>query len=432
MPLEEISPPDSTWSPQDMAAWNDLGNLAATIDASSLTGQRELMELVQRTVVTVARQYGGDSPSAHLRFTVPEGLRLISVSAERIRELFVRAVPGSDTIRAEHLVWVRDTHETVVKSSIFANYAWNAYRAVRVFLNPYTAVAYELKNVAFGHLMDGITNYMKAKLVRIVIEEVGRTAIELYSGRLNDRAAAVPMPEAPVVVPLRILVAGSPLSGKSSLVNALLGDIRAPTHCIPTGSGLTEYRLDVNGQPSALLIDCPGDLTKPVNQEAFLKEALACDLIVWVTSANAAARQGDRVTLDAVRARFGDRRHLRLPPTLIVTTHIDKLKPFAEWLPPYNLCQPGESAKASNIRAAVTTIAADLVESPASVIPVSLREGTLYNLDVVWAKIAEALPDARRSQILRVITESRPEWEYSRVLKQIQEMGAALFAQVSK
>ncbi len=53
------------------------------------------------------------------------------------------------------------------------------------------------------------------------------------------------------------------------------------------------------------------------------------------------------------------RRIRETPPLLLVLTHVDRLRPFSEWQPPYDL-NDRQSAKAISIRSAVDAAAADL------------------------------------------------------------------------
>ena len=429
---EEISKPNPDWSPLDVMAWNDIQALISTVDSSTVVGQAEILAVVQKTVEVVARRYRGDKAGAHMMVTIPECLRLISVSAERIRELILRVVPGSRAIRLDHLFWVQSTQETAKSSYKYGHYLWNAYRTVRVALNPLGAAAYEAKGAAIAHLAETLGGYARAQIVRIVIEQVGKTAIDLYSGKLNDPVAPENAPQEPrEEQPLRILVAGAPASGKSSLVNALMGSVNTPAHCIPTTSGVTVHSLDIDGQAAAQVIECPGYFTKADCRDKLLKEALSSDLLVWVTRANVAARQLDFDVLGVVRAAFADMPNRTQPPIIIVASHVDKLKPAAEWSPPYNLADPSGSKKAENIRDSVLAIAKDFADPRLAVVPACLLHSSQYNVDAIWAKIAQALPEARRARLLRGIAAAQPGWDFYEILVQIREFGTCIYGRLS-
>ena len=94
---------------------------------------------------------------------------------------------------------------------------------------------------------------MLDRIARIVIEEVGREAINLYSGRLpadlDELMAEKPdevAPQAPASSPLRILIGGKVNAGKSSLVNALCGEVVAAVDVLPAGDTATSHALRGN------------------------------------------------------------------------------------------------------------------------------------------------------------------------------------------
>ncbi len=69
----------------------------------------------------------------------------------------------------------------------------------------------------------------------------------------DRRAAAKAQAE-----PLRLLLGGQVNAGKSSLINALLNEIRAASDALPLTSEFTAYELKREGVPQALIIDSPG------------------------------------------------------------------------------------------------------------------------------------------------------------------------------
>src|SRR5262249_51461138 len=102
-------------------------------------------------------------------------------------------------------------------------------------------------------------------LLKWYIDRIGYHAVELYSGKLlltrrfgeEPVRTAAPHPagthadghgETPES--LRVLVLGQVKAGKSSLVNALFGEVKAATDVVPTTAQLTSYvlqRADLDG-----------------------------------------------------------------------------------------------------------------------------------------------------------------------------------------
>ena len=111
---------------------------------------------------------------------------------------------------------------------------------------------------------------------------------------------------------------------------------------------------------------------------------------------------------------------------LLVVPHVDRLPPYAEWAPPYDLAHP-DGAKARTIRDAVETICAELGIARDDAVPVCLdpRRG-VYNIDLVWALIAARLPQAQMRQIQRSYAEARQGLDLAAVLRQAVAAGRAL------
>ena len=112
-------------------------------------------------------------------------------------------------------------------------------------------------------------------------------------------------------------------------------------------------------------------------------------------------------------------------------THIDRLRPFDEWSPPYDLAA-GTKPKENNIRTATEAIAADLGFSPDDAVPVSLLAGKTYNVENVWANIASALPEAMRAQLLRCLHDLKEDWSWSSVWSQTTNAGRAIAGSLRK
>src|SRR6185436_15387418 len=105
---------------------------------------------------------------------------------------------------------------------------------------------------------------------------------------------------------------------------------------VPTTSRFAGYRLLHEGLPAALIVDSPG-LAGDSKFGGLIEAADDCDMILWVCSAARAAREIDAEALAAIRAHFAAEPNRRRPPMLLVLTHIDNLRPFGEWDPPYDL-----------------------------------------------------------------------------------------------
>jgi predicted GTPase len=276
------------------------------------------------------------------------------------------------------------------------------------------------------------------KLAETYVEEIGRAAIDLYGGRLrvssealtgylSDQTAADQATLGRArAEPLRILVAGQTGVGKSSLVNALAGEAHAATDALPATSSFTPYMLKHEGLPAALISDSPGLRSDDKLRRELMDKAADSDLVLWVVAAHRADRDLDRKALEALRLHFASRFNRRRPPLILVVTHIDRLRPFGEWDPPYDLDRD-EREKARNIRAAADAVSTDLGFTADETVPVSLVDPQApYNVELLWQRIAEALPEAMRAQLLRCLHELRDTWSWKSVWSQAAGAGRTI------
>ncbi|WP_081763344.1 GTPase family protein [Imhoffiella purpurea] len=222
--------------------------------------------------------------------------------------------------------------------------------------------------------------------------------------------------------PLRILFLGCSSSGKSTLIGALFGRLRAAIDLTPDPNrALTPYRLERDGQELAIVYDTPG--SERLAYKSLHEVANAADIILWVSAAHSPERHSERQILDALRTAQTSRVDRRPPPMLVVVTHIDRLRPLREWQPPYDLTDPGD-LKAMSIQAAVTAFAADFEVPIASVIPVCLAEGRIYNVDdTLWAAILEQMDRAQRTRLMLGWDDTRRDENWTLLRRQLANAG---------
>ncbi|MFO1357838.1 GTPase family protein [Plasticicumulans sp.] len=435
--------PDPDWPPSADAAWQQVEALAAGIDPAEwpLDDANRWLELGRRTLETVARHYHPRAEQPLWELTVPHLLLIIERASRKLGHTVVAHVPFSHQLTIGRVLAL-NRWRTV------AGRAWNLYRAGRMVLNPANAVLGEvwtaLRDRAFGNAQQELQGW----LLREYVLETGRYAIELYSGRLRlDEAPE--LPSAPDIVvteqraqapvePLRILVLGQTNAGKSSLVNALfdLGEAAADgrhalVDALPATGAVTPYRLTRAGLTAALVFDTPGLDGLDVDDEGLNEAIASADLVLWTVAAHRADRAVDRERLDALRHAFSLRPERRPPPVLVPLTHIDRLRPFAEWAPPYDLAHPdGEdahAAKTRNILTALAAVAHDLAVPPADVVPVCLAPGRLYNVaDTLWSAILARQTDADRARSLRCLASGRRAEDWKLLRRQLGNAGRYL------
>jgi predicted GTPase len=116
----------------------------------------------------------------------------------------------------------------------------------------------------------------------------------------------------------------------------------------------------------------------------------------------------------------------RPPPILVALTHIDQLRPARDWQPPYDL-ERAEDHKARSIREALEVVAAELDAPVQAVVPVCLEEKRgLYNVDVLWAKILDVMPEAQTARLVRVLLAAGSEARWRRLWSQAVGAGRVI------
>lgn len=420
--------PSPYWPPAGRIAWEKIEKMAVEFDTDAYPLERPepAWDLLHRILEIAAQEFHPGMKFAVAAVPVPHVLRIIELVSHDLRESLATNVPGA------HIFTLRDLQK-LQQWSQWLPWVHRAYRVGAAFLNPPNAVMRELANWAQGDLLDFSTRQTKHWLLQSAIRQAGFYAIELYSGQLvlHDLAAgestgtsagweqtARRRQEALETEPFRILVLGQVKAGKSSLVNALFGETRAAVDVVPRTRHVEPYLLERDGLRKAIILDTAGydDAATPdaPSQQA-TSEALKSDLIVLVTSAQTAARAADRRLLEAWRARFQATPDREFPPVVGVLTHIDQLRPFREWDPPYDL-RDAQNQKSRNIRAALETAAEELGLPVTQIVPVCLLAGQVYNVETgLVPLILEELPAADRVRYLRCLKEFHDQ-EYWRKL----------------
>ncbi len=422
-----------SWTPQEQEAWGAVLEVADTADISHLTSWQAFLGLGKQAVEAVAKTLHPEVEEPLWQFTVPEALTLIEQVSLRLKPAIAENVPFGDQLTVGQVIRIYQWRSLID----IAQKGYDIWRVVRM-LNPATAATQELRERLSNQLYRWGRDELARRLVRSYVKEVGRAAIDLYGGRLRvspeeleahisrvstrDRRAS----QAHVSEPLRLLVCGQLKSGKSSLINALLDEVRAASDVLPLTNEYTAYELKQEGIPQALILDSPGlaGLREPL--ERLIEEAAQTDLILWVVSVARADRELDIRALDAMRRYFAERPNRRRPPMLLVLSHVDRLRPLQEWKPPYDLADAA-NPKAAAIRAAMEVIGADLGFSADDTIPACLDPKIgLYNVDAIWAEIMEKMPEAQRAQLVRILRDAGRSFDWRKLKKQALNAGRIL------
>ena len=423
---------DPSWTPRKEEAWQDILALASAVDPQRLSSRDAAQGLALETVEVVARRLHPERTEPLLQFTVPEALAVIERASSGMRSFVVRTFPLGDRITVAQLMWLYRWRGALQ----YAEKGFDLWRVVRL-LNPLSAATQEVRERLTRQVFEVGRQHVAQRLAAAFVREVGRAAIDLYGGNLRVTAEQLSAHVSPAsrkdlaaaevreAEPLRILVAGQTGAGKSSLANALASAVEARVDALPSTQSFTGYKLTREGLPAALLVDSPG-LAGRGGADALIRNAANVDMVLWVASASRAAREPDLQALTAIREHFAGEPNRRRPPMLLVLTHVDALRPFDEWDPPYDLSEAGRP-KAQAILGAMQAAGEELGFAPADIVPVRVDAGAApYNIDALWARIMELVPEAQRARLLRTLSDLRGARSWSTLWSQAANAGRVI------
>lgn len=449
-----LPPTDDTpgyWTERDQAAWERVAAKARafeTVTAQQLEDPKHYSDVALDLAKQVAELYnpGAADPFDHL--TLPEVLACIELASADLDELVQKYVPGS------HMLRIRDM-KRARKAVDYYKVGQNIYWAGAAVLDPIqTALRYFVSKAALGTMLERLQNNVILWFHTAFIHHLGRYLIELNSGRLrvgvkryrellaerqvppvDDPGARPPVSAAelgeatvaaaantatgPKAITIGIL--GSVKAGKSSLVNALLGRAAATVDRLPVTAGVRyDYTLP-GGQPVSVLDTSGYGQDGPTDADfaAAVEASRDADLILLVTQATVPGRQPDLDLLNRLRAWFAEKPHLKMPPAVVVVSHIDLLSPKAEWAPPYDW-RNGARPKERNIRECVSVVREQLGAFAKEVVPVCGLEGERFGIaDGLVPAIVSHLDHARGTAVLKAFEAEAGAGKYDKLGEQV-------------
>ncbi|HMC66485.1 MAG TPA: GTPase [Gemmataceae bacterium] len=458
----EAAPP-MHWTDQDRQAWQLVevrAKAAGDVTLEQLGEIQFYVETAQSMALELARFYHPGTADPIGLLTVPELLAVIELAAHDLAEMVDQSLPAGHLLTVNDWRWARRAAE---QASKWYERGRNVYWLVSAFFSPVeTAAKYLTARLGMGRPWDLLQQDLIAWFHTAFVHRLGTYLIELNSGRLRvgarryrelmdaelkrrRDAETQRRPEgepAPAVAPsagadgevgarhVTLTIFGQVKAGKSSLINALLGEQRAQTDVLPATGEVTRYELQPQGIATRLvLLDTVGyGHTGPKEDQLRVTEECAqqSDLLLLVLHARNPARQADVETLQSLESWFADRPHLKKPPILAVLTHIDLLSPAMEWAPPYDWQQP-RRPKEEQIRQALAVAQEQLGERVAGVVPVCAAPGKVYGVaDWLLPAVVERMDEAHAVSLLRCLRAEIDTGKIRKVFAQLLSAGRKL------
>jgi predicted GTPase len=448
LPSPEPTPP-MFWTEQDKRAWELVKTRAEQsdkLDRAQLTQMPFYMVTAQQMADEITRFYHPNAKDPIGSVTVPELLAVLELAFGDMWELVDRTVPGGNLLTVDQWRKAKEWGDWAAK--VGSNLS-NAYYALAGLFDPVNmGLRYVASRLGISTPLAALQQDLTLWFYKAFVARVGTYLIELQSGRLRVGAKryreelarhgfrgigsdpATPTESEPATITIALV--GQVKAGKSSLINALLGEQRALTSVLPSTDGVYRYELALPGVPTKLvLLDTVGygNEGPKADQVRSTQEAIRqADVVLLVENARNAAREADRVMLATLEAWFGSHPELRKPAFVGVQTHVDLLSPSLEWDPPYDWQQP-TTTKEKNIAAALKAAGEALKPYLSAVVPVRTDAGKEYNVqDGLLPLILAQLDEAHAVGLLRTLRKEADAGQAMKVLGQLREVGKTLWS----
>lgn len=242
--LGDTAEPSPEWGARERQIWSQVGAIAQTTAPFSFTEIESIRASAYQTIEAVAKYYHPEQSEAWMEFTLPEVLLLTERVSRRLRAKALRSIPGIRQMKIGRVLWA---WRTIKRYGPLAQAGYRLWRLARLLYDPATGLSREISRYTDASITTALSGGARRVLTQTFVLEVGRAAVDLYSGRLAlspeelREAAAADIAPTDLPAPVRLLLAGQVNAGKSSLVNALAHEVRSAVGPVPTTSRATEY-----------------------------------------------------------------------------------------------------------------------------------------------------------------------------------------------
>src|SRR5207253_7028933 len=312
------------WTTRDQEAWElvkSRAGRASTINLDELVEFQFYVDTAREMAEELARFYHPRAKDPVASLTIPEILAVIELAAHDMSELVDQYLPGG------HLLTINDWRRAKQVSDWYRT-ANNAYWLISALFSPInTGVRFTASKLGMSRPLQLLQQNLLTWFYTAYVHRIGTYLIDVNSGRLrvgarryqellkgrleDSGAAAVDGDAAERIGQVTLTVVGQVKSGKSSLINALLGEQRARTDVLPATDEITRYELQSEGISTRLVVlDTVGyGHTGPREDQMRATEEAArqSDLLLLVLHARSPARQADLTMLRSLKQWFASR-----------------------------------------------------------------------------------------------------------------------------
>jgi len=425
------------WTERDQEAWELVkarASRASQINIDEFVEFQFYVDTAREMAEELARFYHPRAKDPIASLTIPEILAVIELAAHDMSELVDQYLPGG------HLLTINDWRRAKQVSDWYRT-ANNAYWLISALFSPInTGVRYTASKLGMSRPFQLLQQNLLTWFYAAYVHRIGTYLIDVDSGRLRVGARRYQellkgrLPDAIAdgdtadrISQVTLTVIGQVKSGKSSLINALLGEQRARTDVLPATDEITRYELHPEGISTRLVIlDTVGygHAGPREDQLRATEEAVRqSDLVLLVMHARNPARQADLTMLQSLKQWFATRMDLKMPPILGVMTHIDLLSPAMEWSPPYNWTKPTR-AKELQVHEAWNALREQLGEYLVAIVPVCVAVGKIYGIEEgLLPTLLGFLEQARAVALLRCLRAEVNTGKVRKVFQQLLDTG---------
>jgi len=372
----------------------------------------------------VALHYHQNHVQAHWAVTPIEVLAAAETLSRRYRRWLQEYVPGVERLHVAHWLWL-DAQASRLGPLVKL---YSVYRKVRL-LSPEGLLA-ELRSQFLDRMFDGVGDDVQLRLKTLLLRDAVYAAIDLYGGHYRhvdthlaeSRAAASDARQrAAALEPVRMCLIGQTGAGKSSIINALIGSLRAEVSLLPSTDHKMVYACTLKGEQLLRLVDLPGLTTQTATD--LLEDATQSDLVLWALQADQPARALD-VDLRAQLRQWYAHAPQRKPPVLLgVLTQADKLAPSMPDDPQALVEEALDYTR--TLMALDDMLALSLAQDPSSCRDPEAFSG-LYSVSRLQEALQRHYAEALQVQLNRRRLQAR-EFSIRRESGRVLQLGKALF-----